>query len=80
MNVSVKLKNKITNVVLIGAPVAKIWRSKTKVSILYAGYDPLGWTIGFGFKSYFTGWYGHTDYFNKENIGNVVNIIRRIIK
>ena len=80
LNVSVKLKNKITNVVLIGAPVAKIWRSKTKVSILYAGYDPLGWTIGFGFKSYFTGWYGHTDYFNKENIGNVVNIIRRIIK
>ena len=80
LNVSVKLKNKITNVVLIGAPVAKIWRSKTKVPILYAGYDPLGWTIGFGFKSYFTGWYGHTDYFNKENIGNVVNIIRRIIK
>ena len=80
LNVSVKLKNKITNVVLIGAPVAKIWRSKTKVFILYAGYDPLGWTIGFGFKSYFTGWYGHTDYFNKENIGNVVNIIRRIIK
>ena len=80
LNVSVKLKNKITNVVLIGAPVAKIWRSKTKVSILYAAYDPLGWTIGFGFKSYFTGWYGHTDYFNKKNIGNVVNIIRRIIK
>lgn len=66
LNVSVKLKNKITNVVLIGAPVAKIWRSKTKVSILYAAYDPLGWTIGFGFKSYFTGWYGHTDYFNKK--------------
>lgn len=80
MNVMVKMKNKLTNVVLIGAPILKSWKSTTKVSLLYAAWDPLSWNIGWGFKAYFTGWYGHTDYFSKQNINNVANIVKKIIK
>ena len=80
INVMVKMANKFTNVVLIGAPVVRSWKSKTKVSVLYAGWDPLSWTVGWGFKSYFTGWYGHTGYFTSKNINNVAKIVKRIIK
>jgi len=79
LNVMEKMKNKFNHVVLIGAPVLEFWRSTTKVSLIYAGWDPLSWNIGFGFKSYFAGWFGHTGYFNRKNINKVANIVNKII-
>ena len=55
-------------------------KSRTYVQGIWAGYDPLSWVIGWGFKSYFAGWFGHTDYFNKTNIKNVARIVMGIIK
>lgn len=46
---------------------------------MYAGLDPLSWTIGWGFRSLFAGWIGHTDYFAKENIERVAKIVDSII-
>ena len=80
LNVMVKMNGKINNAVLIGAPVMKIWKSKTKVSMIYSGLDPLSWNIGWGYKSYFAGWFGHTAYFNSKNINKVANIVVKIIK
>ena len=51
-----------------------------QVSVLYAAWDPLSCTVGWGYKSYFTGWYSHTDYFTSKNINNVVKIVQKIIK
>ena len=79
MNVMEKMKGKITNVVLIGTPILETWTSKTKVSLIYGGWDPLSWNIGWGYKSYFAGWIGHTDYFNNKNISKVAGIVNRII-
>ncbi len=79
MNVMVKLKNKLNNVVLIGTPILKSWKLTTKVSMIYAGWDPLSWNVGWGFKSYFAGWIGHTSYFSDKNIDNVANIVNKII-
>ena len=50
-----------------------------KVSLIYAGIDPLSWTLGWGFKSYFAGWIGHTDYFNSKNIQKIADIVAGII-
>ncbi len=80
MNVMKKMKGKITNVVLIGAPIAETWKTTTKISMIYAGWDPLSWNIGWGYKSYFAGWIGHQDYFNKKNINKVAKIVKKIIK
>lgn len=80
LNVMEKMNNKFNNVVLIGAPINKSWTSTTKVSIIWAMYDPLSWIVGRGFKSYFAGWFGHTDYFNKTNIKTVAKIVMGIIK
>lgn len=81
-----KLKDKITNVILIGAPVAKIAFTKTKVSIIYAKKDPLSWNVSYNIKQYCAGDFGHLDYFTfgknkkKGNIDKVVEIIKKIIK
>ncbi|MGN0179302.1 MAG: RHS repeat-associated core domain-containing protein [Monoglobaceae bacterium] len=80
LNVMTSMKNKFNNCVLIGSPILKAWKSTTKVSVIYAAWDPLSWTIGYGFKSYFAGWFGHTSYFNKDNIDNVAKIVAGIIK
>ena len=79
LNVMTKIKNAFNHVVLIGSPVLKSWRSTTKVSLIYAGWDPLSWNIGWGFKSYFAGWFGHTNYFDSKYIDKVVNIVDKII-
>ncbi len=79
LNVMTKMKNTFNHVVLIGSPILKSWRSTTKVSIIYAGWDPLSWNIGWGFKSYFAGWFGHTNYFDDKYIHKVVNIVTNII-
>ncbi len=49
-----------------------------------AGYSlayaySLSWNIGWGFKSYFAGWFGHTNYFDSKYIDKVVNIVDKII-
>ena len=79
LNVMEKLQGKITNVVLIGAPIAEVWKTKTKISVIYSGKDLLSWNIGWGFRSYFAGWIAHTDYFNSKNINNIAKIVNRII-
>lgn len=79
LNVMTKMKNKFNNVVLIGTPVMKLWKSKTKVSMLYGGKDLLSWNIGWGYKAYFAGWIGHTEYFNTKNIKNTAKIVDSII-
>ncbi len=79
LNVMAKMKNMFNNVVLIGTPVMKLWKSKTKVSMLYSGKDLLSWNIGWGYKSYFAGWIGHTEYFNTKNIKNTAKIVDSII-
>ncbi len=35
--------------------------------------------IGWGFKTYFAGWFGHTDYFSTKYIDTVANIVNKII-
>jgi len=47
--------------------------------MIYAGWDPLSWNIGWGIKSYFAGWISHTSYFSDKNIDNVARIVNRII-
>lgn len=79
LNVMEKMKNQFNNVVPIGAPVAEMCRSTTKVSMIYAGWDPLSWNIGFGYKTYFAGWFGHTSYFSDKYIKKVASIVDKII-
>lgn len=79
MNVMKKMNGTINNVVLIGTPILETWKSKTKVSLIYGGYDPLSWNVGWGYKTYFAGWITHTAYFDNRNIGKVAGIVNKII-
>lgn len=79
LNVMEILDGKVDNVILIGAPVAECWNTTTTVSMIYAGWDPLSWNVGWGYNSYFAGWFGHTDYFNSDNIKHVAKIVSKII-
>ena len=79
LNVMEILNGKVDNVILIGAPIAECWNSATTVSMIYAGWDPLSWNVGFGYDTYFAGWIGHTDYFNSDNIENVATMVGNLI-
>ena len=79
LNVMERTNRKIDNVVLIGTPVSEIWKTSTKISMIYGGWDPLSWNIGWGYKSYFMGWIGHTDYFKKKNKKKLLKIVSSII-
>ena len=82
LNVAEKLSGKATvnNTVLIGAPVMEATLNNTgKVVSIWAGWDPLSWNVGWGVTFRFAGWYGHTSYFNSENVNNVANIVNEYI-
>ena len=80
LNVAEKLDGKVDNVVLIGSPVLEISSSEAKITLIWAGLDPLSWNIGWGYDSHFIGWIGHTDYFNSDHIGKTAAIVSRVIK
>ena len=70
----------LTDTVLIGAPVMEATLNNTgKVVSIWAGWDPLSWNVGWGVTFRFAGWYGHTSYFNSENVNNVANIVNEYI-
>ncbi len=83
LNVCELLQGKATvdNSILIGAPLSELTLNNTgKTTIIYAGFDPLSWNIAWGSISFeFAGWFGHTDYFNKDNINKVANIVNKYI-
>ena len=80
LNVVERLDVKVDNVILIGTPVAEALDSQANVYVIWAGFDPLSWNVGFGFQSYFAGWISHTDYFNATNIDHVAEIVSSAIK
>ncbi len=83
LNVSELLNEKVTvdNTVLIGAPVAELTLNNTgKTTMIYAGLDPLSWNVyWYPVSLEFAGWFGHTSYFNKDNIGKVADLVNKHI-
>ena len=73
---------KVDNSILIGAPIAELTFNNTgEVTMIYAGFDPLSWNVTFGNVNFeFAGWIGHTNYFDKNNIGKTANLVKKHIK
>ena len=83
LNVCELLQGKATvdNSVLIGAPVSELTLNNTgETTMIYAGFDPLSWNISWYPISFeFAGWFGHTSYFNEDNIGKVADLVNKHI-
>ena len=83
LNVAEKLEGTYTvnNTILIGAPVAELTLNNTGTTVsMWAAWDPLSWNVSWNdVKFEFAGWFGHTDYFNSDNLVNTANIINKYI-
>ena len=79
LNAMEVLGDQVDNVILIGTPVMEIFKTRTKISMIYAGYDVLSWNLTIGVEQYFGGWYGYGGYFSVSNIENTVSTVKKIL-
>lgn len=81
VNAAEKLKStiKVSNIILIGSPVLEGNVSNVnKVTSIFGGFDPL-WSAWPSWDHIFSGWHGHTDYFDSKHINHTADIINKII-
>ena len=68
------------NVVLIATPIAEIWNTPTKISMLSSSKDILSMNIGSGYDNYYVGHLSHWDYFKKGHIDDIAGLVAQILK